>query len=72
MGSEMCIIDRDDNGRPVLRGFDKENGDVLAEIDLPAKPWGAPMSYFQDGEQFIVIASGEAKDAKLVALAITE
>jgi hypothetical protein len=28
------------------------------------------MTYMQDGKQFIVIASGEAQDAKLVALAL--
>jgi hypothetical protein len=28
------------------------------------------MSYMQDGKQFIVIASGEAQNAKLVALAL--
>ena len=68
----LLFIAQDDNGRAVLRAFDKDDGDILAEIDLPAKPWGAPMSYYQDGKQFIVIASGEAKDAKLVAFAITK
>ena len=66
----FSLISQDDNGRAVLRGFDKGNGDVLAEIDLPAKPWGAPMSYYEEGKQFIVIASGEGKNARLIALSI--
>ena len=66
----LLFVAQDDNGRSVLRGFDKENGDVLAEIDLPAKPWGAPMSYKEEGRQYIVIASGEGKNARLIALSI--
>ena len=66
----LLFVAQDDNGRAVLRGFDKESGVVLAEIDLPAKPWGAPMSYYEEGKQFIVIASGEGKNARLIALSI--
>ena len=66
----LLFVAQDDDGRAVLRGFDKENGDVLVEIDLPAKPWGAPMSYYEEGKQFIVIASGEGKNARLIALSI--
>ena len=66
----LLFVAQDDNGRAVLRGFDKENGDVVVEIDLPAKPWGAPMSYYEEGAQFIVIASGEGKNARLIALSI--
>ena len=66
----LLFVAQDDNGRAVLRGFDKGNGDVLVEIDLPAKPWGAPMSYYEGEKQFIVIASGEGKNARLIALSI--
>ena len=54
----------------VLRAFDKLDGRVIAEIDLPARPWGTPMTYLLGGRQFVVIASGEAQNAQLTALAL--
>jgi quinoprotein glucose dehydrogenase len=66
----LLLVSQADGQRNVLRAFDKQDGRIIAEIDLPARPWGTPMSYMQDGKQFIVIASGEAQDAKLVALAL--
>ena len=59
-----------DGQRNVLRAFDKGNGQIVAEIDLPARPWGTPMTYSQNGKQYIVVASGQAQDARLVALAL--
>ena len=54
----------------VLRAFDKHSGEVLAEIALPAPPTGAPMTYMINGKQYIVLASGYAASAKLIALAL--
>jgi quinoprotein glucose dehydrogenase len=56
----------------VLRVFDKAEGEVLAEIELPAPPTGAPMTYLQDGRQFIVVAAGYADGAKLIGLALPD
>jgi quinoprotein glucose dehydrogenase len=60
-----------DPGGPMFRAYDKSTGDVLAEIELPIKASGAPMSYFHKGHQYIVIAVATAEQpAELVALAL--
>jgi quinoprotein glucose dehydrogenase len=53
-----------------LRAFDKRNGEVLAEIALPSPPTGTPMTYMINGKQYIVLATGYAASAKLIALAL--
>ncbi len=58
------------DGRPVLRAMDKSTGETVADIDLPAIPQGAPMTYMIDGKQYISIASGGGSDAKLITLAL--
>ncbi|MBC53178.1 MAG: pyrroloquinoline quinone-dependent dehydrogenase [Gammaproteobacteria bacterium] len=60
-----------DPGGPMFRAYDKRTGDVIAEIELPAKASGAPMTYFHEGYQYIVIAVATAEHpAELVALAL--
>ena len=66
----LLFVTQADGQRNVLRAFDKGNGQIVAEIDLPARPWGTPMTYSQNGKQYIVVASGQAQDARLVALAL--
>lgn len=62
-----------DPGGPMFRAYDKSSGDVLAEIELPAKASGAPMTYFHNGHQYIVIAVATAEHpAELVALALPQ
>lgn len=58
------------SSQPVLRVFDKTNGEVLHELPLPGNPTGTPMTYLYEGKQFIVLAMGFAAEAKLVALAL--
>ena len=60
-----------DPGGPMFRAYDKNTGEVVAEIELPAKASGAPMTYFHKGYQYIVIAVATAEHpAELVALAL--
>ena len=60
-----------DPGGPMFRAYNKATGEVLAELELPAKASGAPMTYFHDGFQYIVIAVATAEHpAELVALAL--
>lgn len=60
-----------DPGGSMFRAYDKSSGEVLAEIELPAKASGAPMTYFHKGHQYIVIAVATAEHpAELVALAL--
>jgi|TARA_B100001245_G_scaffold55108_1_gene37317 quinoprotein glucose dehydrogenase len=58
------------DGIPVLRAMDKTTGETIADIDLPAIPQGAPMTYMIDGKQYISIASGGGSDAKLITLSL--
>lgn len=60
-----------DPGGPMFRAYDKQTGEVRAEIQLPAKASAAPMTYFHDGYQYIVVAvSSVDHPAELVALAL--
>ena len=62
-----------DPGGPMFRAYDKSSGEVLAEIELPAKASGAPMTYFHNGHQYIVVAVATAEHpAELVALALPQ
>jgi len=54
-------------GSGVLKAYDKANGHVIADVDLPAPPSGTPMTYMAGGKQFIVVAT---YDGKLVALSL--
>jgi quinoprotein glucose dehydrogenase len=68
----LLFIGQKDEGRNLLRAFDKNSGEIIAEADLPATPWGTPMSYLANNRQFIVLATGEGAEAKLVALSIDD
>lgn len=54
-----------------FRAHDKNTGEILAEITLPANQSGVPMTYSINGKQYIVMAIG-AKDhpGELVALGL--
>lgn len=66
----LLFLAQRDNDRNLLRAFEKANGNVIAEIDLPLPPAGTPMTYMADGKQYISIAVGGGGDAKLVTLAL--
>ena len=59
-----------DNGRNLLRAFDKTNGRVVAEIELPLRPNGTPMTYIAGGKQYIAMTVGGNEDNALVALTL--
>jgi len=60
-----------DPGGAMLRAYDKATGTVVAEIELPSKSTGAPMTYLYKGTQYIVTAVSTAKHpAELIALAV--
>ena len=54
-------------GANVLRAFDKATGKVIAEITLPSRPSGTPMTYMAGGKQYIIVAT---TDSRLVALSL--
>jgi glucose dehydrogenase/cytochrome c5 len=60
-----------DPGGKMFRAYDKASGKVVAEIELPAKTSGAPMTYLHNGRQYIAIALSEQKHpAELVVLSV--
>jgi len=61
-----------DGARPVFRSFDKQSGDIVAELDLPLPPGGTPMSYMIEGRQYIVVATGAGPTTRLLALALPD
>jgi len=44
-----------------IRAFNKENGKVLWEADLPVPGYATPSTYFINGKQYLVIACGGGK-----------
>ena len=57
------------SGDPILRAHDKETGAIVAEIALPARATGVPMTYMVEGRQYIVVAvAGPDHPAELIAL----
>jgi quinoprotein glucose dehydrogenase len=68
--AESSNIGGDPGGR-LFRAYDKATGQVLAEIELPAKTSGAPMTYEYKGRQYIAITLAEQNHpAELVALGL--
>ena len=58
-------------GGKMFRAYDKANGAVLWEMELPGGTTGAPMSYSYNGKQYIVVATGFRQVAgELIALAL--
>ncbi len=45
-----------------FRAFDKDNGELLWEIDLPAVANATPSTYWQEGKQYVVISVGGDKE----------
>ncbi len=57
----------------MLRAHDKRTGEIVAEIELPARGTGVPMTYMTDGLQHVVVAvAGPGSPAELVALRLPE
>jgi quinoprotein glucose dehydrogenase len=58
-------------GDAVFRAHDKLTGKIVAEIALPATQSSAPVSYFRNGRQYILMhVADSATPARLVALAL--
>ncbi len=66
----LLFLAQNDNGRNLLRAFNKANGEIIHEYELPLPPTGTPMSFMVDGKQYISIALGGGGSAQLVTLAL--
>jgi quinoprotein glucose dehydrogenase len=55
----------------MLRAYDKETGEQVGEVLMPAAQTGSPMTYMLDGRQFIVVAvGGPGATAEYLAFAL--
>ena len=60
-------------GGKAFRAWDKQTGEVIWEIELPAGTSGAPMTYMADGRQLIVVAVEDRNTTgRLIALALPQ
>ena len=58
-----------------ITAYHKRNGEYLGSVDLPAVPYGNPITYLHEGRQYIAVAvggGGGAARPELVALALPE
>lgn len=56
---------------PKMQVFDKNNGELIHEIELPMNITGAPMTYMVDGKQYIAFAvGGIIGPAEIIALGL--
>ena len=59
------------NFEPKMQVFDKNNGELIHEIELPLNVTAAPMTYMVDGKQYIAFAvGGSIGPAKIVVLGL--
>ena len=55
----------------MLRAYDKETGQQVGEVLMPAAQTGSPMTYMLDGRQYIVVAvGGPGSPAEYLAFAL--
>ncbi|MFT4672764.1 MAG: quinoprotein glucose dehydrogenase, partial [Pseudohongiellaceae bacterium] len=59
-----------DNGRSLLRSYNKATGDIISELEIPLPPMGTPMTYAVDGKQYIAMAVGAGPDTRILAVAL--
>ena len=57
---------------PKLQVYDKDNGELIHELDLPLNVTGAPMTYMIKGKQYISFAVGGSpfSPAKIITLSL--
>ena len=59
-----------DGDRDLLRALNKATGEITHEIELPLSPQGTPMTYMVEGKQYISIAVGGGRDARIITLSL--
>jgi quinoprotein glucose dehydrogenase len=70
-GSDAGVGVPPGGGGKIFRAFDKKNGRIAWEMELPGGTSGAPMTYMVNGKQYIVVAvSSRDMPGELMALAL--
>ena len=63
------------DGPPTIHARDKQTGEILGSVELPAPPQYGMMTYMHEGKQYIVVQAGSAKRGEpgsLVALRLPD
>ena len=56
---------------PIFRAVDKQDGEIIAEIELPNLQTGLPFTYEHDGKQYVALfVGGGGRPAELVAYSL--
>jgi quinoprotein glucose dehydrogenase len=72
-GEGAGLYGSDGGGGNKFRSYNKETGEIISEIELPANQSGIPMTYSINGKQYIVVAVGAVgHPGELVALSLSE
>lgn len=66
----LLFMAQSDEGRYLIRAYNKATGDIIHEAELPLPPQGTPMTYSVAGKQYISIAVGGGADSRLVTLSL--
>jgi quinoprotein glucose dehydrogenase len=70
-GSPDMIAMPEFGGGNMFRAYAKETGEVLWEVELAAGTAGSPITYMQDGRQYLVVGIGDAeRPAEFVAFSL--
>jgi len=68
----LLFMAQRDGNRNLIRAFNKANGEIIHEFELPLPPTGTPMSYSVAGKQYVTIALGGGQDARLISLSLPD
>lgn len=67
----FTTVDRQGSEPPRLYAYDKSNGEVLLELELPGGVHANPMTYMYEGRQYVVVSVNGGQDGEgVVALAL--
>lgn len=70
-GSPDMIAMPEFGGGNMFRAYSKETGEVLWEVELAAGTAGSPITYMQDGRQYLVVGIGDAEHpAEFIAFSL--
>ncbi len=66
----FTTVDRQGSEPPRLYAYDKSNGDVLWEFELPGGVHANPMTYMYEGRQYLAVSVNGPSGEAVVALAL--
>ena len=70
MAHEKMNWDRSTLAVQALHLIDEATGAVVHEMELPGVPYGAPITYMNNGKQFISLTIVAGTQAKLIGLSL--